>query len=65
MIQRFLETLYDVDLFGFGRDIRSKPYRHAWKENAHGLSIPGLTPSESLLLTSAQQQLSIPSNRWN
>ena len=55
-IQRLLETLstyYDID-----RDDRSKPYRYCWKENAKGLSLPGLSTQESLLLTLAEQQLS-------
>lgn len=54
-IQRQLETLsefYDIE-----RDDSSKPYRYRWKENAKGLSLPGLTAQESLLLTLAEQQL--------
>ena len=56
-IQRLLETLCDADLYGIERDIRSKPYRYRWKENAKGLSLPGLSTQESLLLTLAEQQL--------
>lgn len=55
-IQRLLETLsasYDIE-----RDDSSKPYRYRWKENARGLSLPGLSTQESLLLTLAEQQLS-------
>lgn len=55
-IQRLLETLsefYDIE-----RDDSSKPYRYCWKENARGLSLPGLSTQESLLLTLAEQQLS-------
>jgi len=55
-IQRLLETLsefYDIE-----RDDSSKPYRYRWKENAKGLSLPGLSTQESLLLTLAEQQLS-------
>lgn len=55
-IQRLLETLsmlYDIE-----RDDSSKPYRYCWKENAKGLSLPGLSTQESLLLTLAEQQLS-------
>ena len=55
-IQRLLETLsdfYDID-----RDDSSKPYRYCWKENARGLSLPGLSTQESLLLALAEQQLS-------
>ena len=54
-IQRQLETLsefYDIE-----RDDSSKPYRYRWKENAKGLSLPGLGAQESLLLTLAEQQL--------
>lgn len=54
-IQRQLETLsefYDIE-----RDDSSKPYRYRWKENAKGLSLPGLSAQESLLLTLAEQQL--------
>lgn len=57
-IQRLLETLCDFDLFGIERDSSSKPYRCAWKENAEGFTLRGLTTQESLLLTLAQQQLS-------
>ena len=55
-IQRLLETLsefYDIE-----RDDSSKPYRYCWKKNARGLSLPGLSTQESLLLTLAEQQLS-------
>ena len=54
-IQRLLETLsefYDIE-----RDDSSKPYRYRWKEQAKGLSLPGLSTQESLLLTLAEQQL--------
>ena len=55
-IQRLLQTLsesYDIE-----RDDSSKPYRYRWKEAAKGLSMPGLSTQESLLLTLAEQQLS-------
>lgn len=55
-IQRQLETLsefYDIE-----RDDSSKPYRYCWKEQAKGLSLPGLSAQESLLLMLAEQQLS-------
>ena len=55
-IQRQLETLsefYDIE-----RDDSSKPYRYSWKELAKGLSLPSLTPQESLLLILAEQHLS-------
>lgn len=54
-IQRQLETLsvyYDIE-----RDDSSKPYRYSWKEFAKGLSLPSLSPQESLLLMLAEQQL--------
>ena len=59
-IQRLLEALCDSES-GFQsieRDDSSKPYRYCWKENAKGLSLPGLSTQESLLLTLAEQQLS-------
>jgi predicted DNA-binding transcriptional regulator YafY len=55
-IQRLLEKLsefYDIE-----RDDSTKPYLYSWKENAKGLSLPGLSTQESLLLTLAEQQLS-------
>lgn len=55
-IQRQLETLseyYDIE-----RDDSTKPYRYCWKERAKGLSLPGLSAQESLLLMLAEQQLS-------
>ena len=55
-IQRQLETLsefYDID-----RDDSTKPYRYSWKPYAKGLSLPYLSPQESLLLMLAEQQLS-------
>ena len=59
-IQRLLEALSDPDstFYGIERDDSSKPYRYRWKENAKGLSLPGLSTQESLLLTLAEQQLS-------
>lgn len=55
-IQRLLETLSDC--YDIERDDSSKPFRYCWKENAKGLSLPGLSTQESLLLTLAEQQLS-------
>lgn len=55
-IQRLLETL--TEFYDIERDDSSKPYRYRWKENAKGLSLPGLSTQESLLLTLAEQQLS-------
>ena len=54
-IQRQLETL--SELYDIERDDSSKPYRYRWKEDAKGLSLPGLSAQESLLLTLAEQQL--------
>ena len=54
-IQRQLETL--SELYDIERNDSSKPYRYRWKENAKGLSLPGLSAQESLLLTLAEQQL--------
>ena len=55
-IQRLLQMLsgfYDIE-----RDDSGKPFRYRWKEAAKGLSMPGLSTQESLLLTLAEQQLS-------
>lgn len=54
-IQRQLETL--SEFFDIDRDDTSKPYRYTWKERAKGMSLPGLSAQESLLLTLAEQQL--------
>jgi len=58
-IQRLLETLSDPDFEAcdIERDESSKPYRYRWKQDAKGLTLPGLSPQESLLLTLAEQQL--------
>lgn len=64
-IQRQLETLSEY--FELERDDTSKPYRYSWKERAKGLSLPGLSAQESLLLTLAEQQLRtlLPSRLMN
>ena len=54
-IQRQLEAL--STRFEIERDDRSKPYGYSWKARAPGLSLPGLSTQESLLLALAQQQL--------
>ncbi len=54
-IQRHLDTLSEH--FDLERDDRSKPYGYRWLEYAKGISFPGLTPQESLLLTLAEQHL--------
>ncbi|MEI8158482.1 MAG: WYL domain-containing protein [Burkholderiales bacterium] len=58
-IQRLLETLSDPDFkaCSIERDESSKPYRYRWKKDAQGLSLPSLSPQESLMLTLAEQQL--------
>ena len=54
-IQRLLETL--TEFYDIERDDSTKPYLYSWKENTKGLSLPGLSTQESLLLTLAEQQL--------
>lgn len=54
-VQRQLETLSEY--FEIDRDDSTKPYRYCWKERAKGLSLPNLSPQESLLLSLAEQQL--------
>lgn len=54
-IQRQLDALseyYDLD-----RDDSAKPYRYSWKERAKGLSLPGLSAQECLLLMLAEQHM--------
>jgi hypothetical protein len=54
-IQRQLEILSEH--FDIERDDASKPYGYRWKERAEGLSLPGLSEQESLLLALAEQHL--------
>ncbi|MFM2051958.1 MAG: hypothetical protein RL682_2449 [Pseudomonadota bacterium] len=54
-IQRQLESL--CENFDIERDDTSRPYGYRWKESAVGLSLPGLSEQESLLLALAEQQL--------
>ncbi len=54
-IQRHLDTLSEH--FELERDDRNKPYGYRWLEYAKGISMPGLTTQESLLLTLAEQHL--------
>lgn len=61
-IQRQLDELskhFDIE-----RDDSSKPYGYRWKPNAEALTMPGLTPHQSLLLMLAEQHLSklVPPN---
>ncbi|MDR2637516.1 MAG: WYL domain-containing protein, partial [Zoogloeaceae bacterium] len=43
--------------FDIERDDRSKPYGYCWKENAKVLTVPTLTPQQSLLLCLAEKYL--------
>lgn len=54
-IQRLLESLsksLDIE-----RDDRSKPYGYRWKDQAKALTMPNLSPQESLLLLLAREHL--------
>ncbi len=55
-IQRQLETL--AEYYELDRDESTKPFRYSWKPYAKGLSLPSLSPQESLLLILAEQHLS-------
>ena len=55
-IQRQLETL--AEFYELDRDESTKPFRYCWKERAKGLTLPGLSAQESLLLMLAEQHLS-------
>ena len=54
-IQRQLEAISGQ--FAIERDDSSKPYGYKWGREAKGISIPGLTLQESLLLTMAEKHL--------
>jgi len=54
-IQRQLESL--CQHFDIERDDSSRPFGYRWKESAQGLSLPGLTEQESLLMLLAEQNL--------
>jgi predicted DNA-binding transcriptional regulator YafY len=54
-IQRQLEVLSSQ--FSIERDDCSKPYGYKWSRDAKGISIPGLTLHESLLLNMAEKYL--------
>lgn len=54
-IQRQLDSLSEH--FHLDRDTRAKPYGYSWPKGAHGLSVPGLTLQESLLLRLAEEHL--------
>lgn len=54
-IQRQLESLSEH--FDIERDDRTKPYGYRWKEQAKGITLPGMTEKEALLLALAEQHL--------
>lgn len=54
-IQRQLERLSEH--FDIERDDRSKPYGYRFSDHARGLTLPSLTPAESLLLRLAEEHL--------
>ena len=54
-IQRQLDLLSEH--FRLERDTRTKPYGYSWPRSATGLSVPGLTLQESLLLRLAEEHL--------
>lgn len=54
-IQRQLDLLSEH--FHLERDTRTKPYGYSWPKDATGLSVPGLTLQESLLLRLAEDHL--------
>ena len=54
-IQRQLDSLSEH--FHLDRDTRAKPYGYSWPKGAQGLSVPGLTLQESLLLRLAEEHL--------
>lgn len=54
-IQRNLEML--CEHFDIERDDRNRPYGYRWLENSSGVSLPMLTPQESLLLAMAEAHL--------
>lgn len=54
-VQRQLETLSEH--FDIECDNRSKPYGYRWKAQSGGISLPGLTEQEALLLALADEHL--------
>jgi predicted DNA-binding transcriptional regulator YafY len=54
-IQRQLDMLSEH--FDIERDDRGKPYGYRWLEHAKALTVPNLTPQESLLLGLAEEHL--------
>ncbi|MBP9219299.1 MAG: WYL domain-containing protein [Sterolibacterium sp.] len=54
-IQRQLDML--CEHFPIDRDERNKPFGYRWLDKAQGLTIPSLTPQESLLLLLAEEHL--------
>ena len=54
-IQRHLKQI--TEHFDVECDDRGKPYGYRWKGKAKGLSLPGMSQQESLLLALAEQHL--------
>ncbi|MES2631831.1 MAG: WYL domain-containing protein [Pseudomonadota bacterium] len=54
-VQRQLDELSQN--FEIDRDDRTRPYGYQWKDQAKGLSVPGLNERESLMLALAEQHL--------
>ena len=54
-IQRQLDELSQH--FDIERDDSSKPYGYRWKDQAQAISLPGLTPYQSLVLRLAEEHL--------
>lgn len=54
-IQRQLDELSQH--FDIERDDSSKPYGYRWKDQAQAMSLPGLTPHQSLVLSLAEEHL--------
>lgn len=54
-VQRQLDEI--SQRFAIERDERSKPYGYCWKREVVGLSVPGLTETESLVLALAEGHL--------
>jgi predicted DNA-binding transcriptional regulator YafY len=55
-VQRQLDALCEA-FEDIERDDRNKPYGYRWLDGARGMTVPGLTPQESLLLSLAEAYL--------
>jgi hypothetical protein len=57
-VQRLLDSFYkQFQALGLERDERGKPYGYYWLEGSGALSVPHMTPTESLLLRLAEEHL--------